>query len=465
MKTTKVFSAFHGMGCIGLALQQLGVKFELYASEIDKHATKVSDALFPGTINLGDITKVNMDDLPVFDLVVGGSPCQGFSFAGKQLNFEDPRSKLFFVFLDLLNKCKERNPNVKFLLENVRMNKDCERLISEKMGVMPLKINSTLVSAQNRFRLYWTNIGPQFQKAMFDPVSSAIPQPVDKGILLEDILEEEVDDKYYLSQKAFDSITNPMRLKKAFTAVNGEKALCLTANGQTNWTGTFIKIGKDGKIKNNQNKASCLTAGGNSGGNHSDMDLFVFKCGAMRGRYSKDNGTTQQLELRQDDKSNCLTSVQKDNLVIQLNPSKQSGGKQPYQHNRVYSPKGKSPCINTDSRRNVLLLPEATKKGYIEIEEGECFDATFIDSKTRRGRKMSHKSNCLTAANYDFCQWKDSKIRRLTPKECARLQTIPNWAIKKMLTCGVSNTQLYKMLGNGWTVDVIKYILSFEYKD
>ena len=109
-------------------------------------------------------------------------------------------------------------------------------------------------------------------------------------------------------------------------------------------------------------------------------------------------------------------------------------------------------------------MPEATKQGYAEIKDGDCVDLTFIDSKTRRGRKMEDKSNCLTAPNYDFCQWKDAKIRRLTPKECMRLQTVPEWAIEKMLNCGVSDSQLYKMLGNGWTVDVIAYILGHEYK-
>ena len=99
MKKIKVLSLFNGMNCIGLALHNLGIEFELYASEIDKYATKVSDTLFPNTVNLGDVTKIDLEKLPVFDLVVGGSPCQGFSFAGKQLNFEDERSKLFFDFV------------------------------------------------------------------------------------------------------------------------------------------------------------------------------------------------------------------------------------------------------------------------------------------------------------------------------------------------------------------------------
>jgi DNA (cytosine-5)-methyltransferase 3A len=395
----KVLSLFNGMNCIGLALSELGVEFELYASEIDKYANKVSDTLFPNTVNLGDVTKIDLDLLPVFDLVVGGSPCQGFSFAGKQLNFEDERSKLFFDFSKILEACKKKNPNVKFLLENVKMKKEYEAVISRFMGIDPIEINSALLSAQNRVRLYWTNIGTK-RTNLFGLEEPGIPQPKDKGILLKDILESEVDEKYFLSDKGMKTVTDQTRLKKKFTAINGDKALCLLSSGTNNLNGTHIK------------------------------------CGAMRGRYKVDGKrqdskgsikgkSTQEIEIRKDEKTNCLTSVQKD---------------------------------------NILIIPEGTKKGYAEIKDGECVDLTFIDSKTRIGRKMEDKSNCLTAANYDFCQWKDAKIRRLTPKECMRLQTVPEWAIEIMLNCGVSDSQLYKMLGNGWTVSVIAYILGHEYK-
>jgi len=394
MKKIKVLSLFNGMNCIGLALHSLGVEFELYVSEIDKYANKVSNTLFPNTIELGDVTKIDINSLPAFDLVVGGSPCQGFSQAGNGKAFEHEESKLFFEFLRILKSCKEANPNLKWLLENVRPKKqEWAHRISLYMGIEPVIINSALLSAQNRLRYYWTNIGTSTAN-LFGIEEPGIKQPKDKGILLKDILELEVDEKFYMKLD-----------KKLFP-------------------------------ENNQNKASCFTAGGNSGGNHSDMDMIAIKCGAMRGRY-KENGkrqdakgsiagkSKQEIEIRKDFKTNCLTSVQKD---------------------------------------NILIVPEATKQGYAEIKDGDCVDLTFIDSKTRRGRKMEDKSNCLTAANYDFCQWKDAKIRRLTPKECMRLQTVPEWAIEKMLNCGVSDSQLYKMLGNGWTVAVIAYILGHEYK-
>ena len=247
----KVLSLFNGMNCIGLALSELGIEFELYASEIDKYANQVSNTLFPGTIELGDVTKIDIDALPVFDLVVAGSPCQGFSFAGKQLNFEDDRSKLFFNFVDILKACKKKNPDIKFLLENVKMKAEYEAVISRFMGIDPIEINSALLSAQNRRRLYWTNIGTANQN-LFGIEEPGIKQPKDKGIFLKDILENDVKEKYSISKRGYDFVTKPMRLIKKFTAIEGEKALCLTAKGQTNWTGTFIKCDRWGNVKRNQ---------------------------------------------------------------------------------------------------------------------------------------------------------------------------------------------------------------------
>lgn len=179
-----VLSLFDGMSCGQIALNQLGIKVDqYYASEIDKWAIQVTQKNYPDTIQLGDITKWREWDIDwaSINLVYGGSPCQGFSFAGKQLAFDDPRSKLFFEFVDIVNHIKSLNPDVKFLLENVRMKKEYLDVISEYMGVQPVMINSALVSAQNRVRFYWTNIGE-------------IEQPEDRGILLKDIIESgEVD--------------------------------------------------------------------------------------------------------------------------------------------------------------------------------------------------------------------------------------------------------------------------------
>jgi DNA-cytosine methyltransferase len=161
------------MSCGQIALNRVGIEYNnYYASEIDKHAIQVTQHNYPNTIQLGDILNVKGSDLPKIDLMFGGSPCQGFSFAGKGLNFEDPRSKLFFEFVRLK---EELNPKY-FLLENVRMKKESEQIITEYLGVEPIRINSKLVSAQSRERLYWTNI-------------PGIEQPEDKGILVKDILD------------------------------------------------------------------------------------------------------------------------------------------------------------------------------------------------------------------------------------------------------------------------------------
>lgn len=168
-----VLSLFDGISCGQVALKQVGFKIDNYfASEIDKHAIKVTQHNHPETIQIGDVTKVKASDLPKIDLLMGGSPCQGFSFSGKQLNFEDPRSKLFFEFVRLIKECKPRY----WLLENVVMKQEYQDVISQHLGVEPVKLNSALTSAQNRVRLYWAN---------FD-----ITEPTDQGIKLEDILED-----------------------------------------------------------------------------------------------------------------------------------------------------------------------------------------------------------------------------------------------------------------------------------
>ena len=368
-----VLSLFDGMSCGQLALQKLGIKVkQYYAAEIDKHAIQVTQHNFPNTIQLGDVTKVFANDLPKIDLLIGGSPCQGFSFAGKQLAFDDPRSKLFFEFVRLKNEC---NPTY-FMLENVKMKKEFEIIISKYMGVAPIEINSALLSAQNRVRLYWTNIANEAY-GLFGDMQCMIPQPKDKGILLRDILESDVPDKYYLSEKMLQYFSNRAANFKNVREEEG-KASCLTSSmASCDISDNFIKVDTNLRKAVNQDKANCFTAGGNSGGLHSDMTLIV----ASRGRNpenpkSRESGlnTEQMLEPRYDGKTNCLTSVQKDNLVMQLN------------------------------------------------------------------KQLA----------------KDGLIRRLTPTECERLQTVPDG-----YTSIVSDTQRYRMLGNGWAVDVIAHIFSF----
>ena len=357
------------MSCGQLALDRLGINVDVYlAAEIDKYAMSIAKKNYPNTIHLGDVTKLRGMDLPKIDLLMGGSPCQGFSFAGKQLNFDDPRSALFFEFVRLL---EETNPKY-FLLENVRMKQEYQDIISEHLGVKPIMINSALMSAQNRVRLYWTNI-------------PGVTQPEDKGIVLKDILEDGVVDR--------------------------TKSHCLDAN-----------YFKGGNLKSyfEKHRRQLVFS---KGGLHREPKVL---CGRIVGRkinpetgkrddYNPDIKAVQRLEPRLDEKCGTLTTVQKD---------------------------------------NVLIIKEATKKGYTEIQDGDCFDATFPTSKTRRGRNMKDKSNCLTTANYEYMRYEHPSYRKLTPMECERLQTVPDG-----YTEGVSNTQRYKMLGNGWTVDIICHVL------
>lgn len=212
-----VLSLFDGMRCGYIALERADIKVDTYfASEVDKYAMEVADNNYPKAIQLGDVINIDVNKLPNIDLLLGGSPCQGFSFAGKQLAFNDARSKLFFEYVRILKEIQKNNPDVKFLLENVRMKKEYLDIISGFLGVEPIKINSSLVSAQNRIRYYWTNI-------------KIVGQPEDRKIGISDILEHKCE---------------------------------------------YIKCDKKGVKKNNQEKSGCLTGGASPGGNHSDMDLI-----------------------------------------------------------------------------------------------------------------------------------------------------------------------------------------------
>ena len=237
----KVISLFDGMSCGRIALERAGIEVKsYYASEIDKHAVKVSRNNYPDIIQIGDVTKVNYKDgilytengeyfVGAIDLLIGGSPCQGFSMAGKQIAFNDERSKLYFEYERLLNEIQIDNPNVKFLLENVKMKQEYKDVISERLGVQPVVINSNLVSAQNRYRLYWTNI-------------SDISVPKDRGILLKDILQNVVDDKYYIKNGRLQWLKTfgELKEKKGYVAFSPNKAKCLTVRGEPSWNTTYI---------------------------------------------------------------------------------------------------------------------------------------------------------------------------------------------------------------------------------
>lgn len=402
-----VISLFDGMSCGRIALERCGFDVSNYwASEVDKYAMKVAKANYPDTVHIGDVRNVIWPELfegaPI-DLLIGGSPCQGFSWAGKRLNFDDPRSKLFFEFVRVL---KESKPKW-FLLENVNMKQEFQDVISEHLGVKPVRINSNLVSAQNRDRLYWTNI----------PVKS---MPENRRIVLKDILEDGFVDR--------------------------EKSHCIDAN--------------------------------------------YFKGGNLKSYFEKHR---RQLVFDLDDKPN------NSGLILAGEADLKGHG----YNRRVYHPDGKAPSLCAASGGNlepkILQLPRGANKGGVRAHNGKVpsmtgsswqnnnfvlYPASIVGRRIKDGVRKDNdkevpitqclevhevdKSRCLSTVEkdtllsplpegrYEDAYSDDMRLmwRKLTVTECERLQTVPDG-----YTAHVSNTQRYKMLGNGWTVDVICHLL------
>lgn len=394
MKPLTVLSLFDGMSCGQIALRELGVEVATYyASEVDKHAIAQTQLNFSGTIQLGDVEQWRTWDIDwaSVDLLLAGSPCQGFSLAGKMLGHDDPRSRLYWVFLAILRHVQTYNPSVKYLLENVRMRPSNEQVINESLGISPVVINSALVSAQNRVRLYWSNIRTR-EDGLFGETYTDIPQPADRGIVIRDILDDEVDGRYYIESGAWGQ---DIAGKSRSLRVGG----ALTPTAKHAWD--VIKLDRSLKPKAQQGKASCLTAGGNSGGNHSDMGIIAILDPWLAKNYrdTSDKACSLMRCSYKSAKSNGMTVV--------------AGTWRTHKADKGFREVAgsKSPCIPARARNDGSGQP-CVKYGY--------------------------------------------QLRRLTPTECARLQTIPDW-----YKWSCSDTQAYKMLGNGWTVEVIKHILSF----
>lgn len=342
-----ILSTFNGCGCLWLALDALNVPIsKRYVSEIDKYANAVQMYRYPDTLQLGDITQVTGEGLEPIHLLAGGSPCQGFSIAGKRKGFEDPRSKLFFDFVRSRDKLK---PSY-FLLENVKMDPDSVDLISSYLGVKPILINSSVFSAQNRKRLYWTDI----------PIDEL---PEDKGLILGDILEDN-----YQTER--------------------EKSLCITAS---------------------------------------------YSRGDSAERYF--TKSSRQL-------------VYKPVKLGNVNPSWRG------QNGNVYSTYGKSPTLTTNKGEGIKISTPL-RVGTADIKGNDSIKRIY---------HPSGKSPCLTTmqggnqepkVSIDELHW-----RKLTPLECERLQTLPdNYTLVPWGNRMMSNSQRYKMIGNGWTVDVITFLL------
>lgn len=350
----RVLSLFDGISCGRLALERAGIPVEkYYASEIDKYAIQISQKNYPDNIQLGDVTKWRLWDIDwsSIDLLIGGSPCQTFSNAGTRTGFEG-KSGLFYTYLEILNHLKSINPNIKFLLENVKMKSEWRDEITRCMGVEPVLINSALVSAQQRNRYYWCN---------WD-----VEQPEDKHIVLKDVL------------------------------LNGNAVLYNQFNQST-------KPEKSGTITScSQNRTA-------------KMGMIVVEPVNLR-TYCRDFGTKGKIMTVEDEKTQCLTSSMGTgggNVPAVAEPIRVGHFGNASQGQRIYSVRGKSICLSSaEGGGNQVWVK-------IDLPDGEYL------------------------------------VRKLTPIECERLQTLPDgW------TEGVSATQRYKAIGNGWTVDVITHIFS-----
>lgn len=362
-----ILSLFNGLGGLPLACDRAGISYDkCYYSEIDKYANKVMEKNYPDSIPLGDVTKWKEWDIDwsSIGLVSAGFPCQSWSVAGQQQGDKDERGMLFWTTLEVISQVLKHNPKAKFLLENVKMKKEFEQYITyhteQALGdVEKILINSALVSAQNRNRYYWTNF--------------KVEQPQDKGILLEDIVE---DSTVFLYKSLSDDILSG--------SVYSEQRL----DGISQTLSRAIKNGK-----NPNEKSNSLTACAYKGVGTNGMTNILVRGG----------------------KTNALTTVQKGNVVVRAT----------VQANAEHTYNGKVPTLTASmgvGGGNVPLLTDN--------ETASQYKGKYIDKNDRL------------------------KYRKLTPLECERLQTIPcGW------TDCVSNTQRYKMIGNGWTIDVIAHIL------
>ena len=310
----RILSLFDWMSCWYEALKRVWIPIDAYyASEIDKYAIQIATKNHPDIIEIWDVCKIKWEDYQDIDLLIWGSPCQWFSMAGKMLNFEDPRSKLFFEYVRVLKEVKPKY----FFLENVKMKKEWQDVISRELWVEPIEINSSLVSAQNRKRLYRTNI-------------PSISQPKDRWIRLKDILQENVEERYYLTEKQYQMIDNWKWFEKPLERIK--------------WP-------------------------------NDKMDTITTHVAKMR---------------------NSIKLVQ---------------------------------------------VPCATQIG---------------NSKNFGNAYGNDKAYTLRASCPNWVIENIGVVRKLTPIECERLQTLPD-----NYTEWVSDSQRYKMLWNWWTVDVIAHIFSF----
>ena len=373
MRKINVLSLFDGVSCGRVALQRAGIPInKYYASEIDKYAIMITQNNFPDTVQLGDVTKWEDWDIDwsSIDLLIGGNPCVSWSVAGKQLGTEDPRGQLLFDYVNILHHIQKHNPNVKFLVENVKMKQEFQDIFSNMLGVQPVEINSALLSAQNRKRLYWTNW--------------EFGQPEDKHIMLKDIVHE-------------------------YSKVDRDKSLCLDAN--------------------------------------------YYKGGNLKQYYEK-----HRRQLAFEWLNEYIVPFDK---TLQILDKEVERGKVGYfgkdsQANRVYYIHDKAVTLCGSAGGG------AAKMGQYLFG---CLTPDRVN-KRQNGQRFNEGDKFYTLTAQDkHGVLVEGYIRKLTPVECERLQTLEDGFTangidqKTGKVVPISNTQRYKALGNGWTVDVIAHIL------
>ena len=446
----KVLSLFDGMACGMLAMQKVGIEVDRYvAYEIDKYAVQTSSHNFPMIEHKGDVFQADFTEFSGFDFLVGGSPCTYWSIAQTK-NRETVASGMGWeLFSQYVRALHEAQPMYFIYENNKSMSNAIRASITETFGFEPICINSALVSAQNRNRLYW--VGKRNPDGTYSKVN--VEQPEDRGILLKDVLDRAGAKE--LTEREMDYMVRQ------------------TSGVRNHFDFGYIQDAT-------KDKGACVTA------NISEGVPYNVCCEPVR------VGTWPNNAKNQDHDS---------------------------QQYRIYNTEGKSVTLcgnggGMGAKTGLYAIPccqmkvkEATKKGYAEINPGDCVYLTMPNSKTRRGRSMADKANCLvTSCQYwqycgvlgyaTPCEWdefgnvtkarsdadgkvytvyevKDGQItikgkqypiklidgcyiiRKLTVTECKRLQTVPEW-----YEFPVSDSQAYKMLGNGWTVDVIAHLIT-----
>lgn len=370
MSMKNALSLFNGISALHLALDRAGVEINTcYYAEIDKYANKITEHHYPDDVALGDVTKWrewNIDWASI-DLVGAGFPCQAWSVAGKQLGDKDERGMLFWTTLEIIAHVLKHNPKAKFLMENVKMKKDFEQYITHHTEQALGRVEKTLINSA----LVSAQNRQRYYWTNFE-----VTQPEDRGILLKDILE--------------DGDNERVKSQTILATIYKENAKSMIQRG---------KLG------------------------------LVVMGGAIRGRYNEDGSTSQKLECNNQEKTNSLTTVQKDNVVV-VRPASIVG--------RRLNERG----VRDDYNKDVAIT--------------QCLQVKHKNDKTGCLTTVD-KDNVLSTeppGRYpDIYNRDDVMYRKLTPLECERLQTFPdNW------TDCVSNTQRYKALGNAWTVDVIAHI-------